>query len=74
MLLTLLDLGRDQAPSWAPLGASLALLLVLLLLWFSMRRHLKRAAKFAGEDGVDIHAPRTARPTAGPPTDGDPTH
>lgn len=71
MLLPLFDLGRDQAPSWAPLGASVVLLLVLLLLWFSMRRHLRRAAKFAGEEGADIHAPRTATPGDAPRVDPD---
>ncbi len=62
MVLLDLGLGRDLAPSWAPLGASVLLLLILLLLWFSMRRHLKRAAKLSAEEGVDIHAPRTATP------------
>lgn len=71
MLLTLLDLGREQAPSWAPLGASVLLLLVLLLLWLSMRRHLKRAARFSEEEGVDIHAPRTATPGDTPGVDPD---
>lgn len=41
--MVLLDLGRDLAPSWAPLGLAVFLLVVLALLWFSMRRHLKRA-------------------------------
>ena len=69
----LLDLGRDLAPSWSPLATALVLLVVLLLLWFSMRRHLKRAAKFSAEEGVDIHAPRidTPRPDA-PRPDSDP--
>lgn len=67
--MVLLDLGRDLAPSWSPLAAVSILLVVLLLLWFSMRRHLKRAAKFAGEEGVDIHAPRVDTP----PVDGGPT-
>lgn len=66
--MVLLDLGRDLAPSWAPLGATVVLLLILVLLWFSMRRHLKRAAKFSGEEGADIHAPRIdpQRPDPGP--------
>jgi hypothetical protein len=42
------------------LGAALVLLVLLALLWFSMRRHLKRAARFSEDEGVDIHAPRTA--------------
>ena len=62
--MVLLDLGRDLAPSWAPLGAALVLLVLLALLWFSMRRHLKRAARFSEDEGVDIHAPRIDdRPT-----------
>lgn len=52
MVLLDLGLGRDLAPSWAPLGAAVLLLLVLLLLFLSMRRHLKRAARFAAEDGL----------------------
>jgi hypothetical protein len=39
-------------------------LVLLTILWFSMRRHLKRAARFSEEEGVDIHAPRIDdRPT-----------
>ena len=56
--MVLYDLGRDLAPSWAPFGVSILLLLLLLVLWFSMRNHLKRAARFSKDDGVDIHAPR----------------
>lgn len=62
--MVLLDLGRELAPSWAPLGAAVILLVLLTILWFSMRRHLKRAARFSEEEGVDIHAPRIDdRPT-----------
>ena len=62
--MVLFDLGRDLAPSWAPLGVSVVLMLLLLVLWFSMRRHLKRAARFSEDEGVDVHAPRMDdRPT-----------
>ncbi|MDO5534789.1 MAG: hypothetical protein Q4F65_09075 [Propionibacteriaceae bacterium] len=66
--MVLLDLGRELAPSWAPFGAAMLLLVLLALLWFSMRRHLKRAAKFSGEEGADIHAPRMGRADSDPKT------
>ena len=46
------DLGAAQAPGWLGLVITLVLLVALLLLFLSMRRHLKRAARFAAEDGL----------------------
>lgn len=37
------DLGAAQAPGWLGLVITLVLLVALLLLFLSMRRHLKRA-------------------------------
>ena len=61
--MVLFDLGRDLAPSWTPLVLAVILLILLALLWFSMRRHLRKAARYSHEQGVDIHAPRIDEPT-----------
>lgn len=42
----LFDLGSALAPSWAPLLVAVVMLLALGLLWWSMSRHLKRAAEY----------------------------
>lgn len=41
--MVLLDLTADSASAWGPLIVTVVLLVALVLLWFSMRRHLKRA-------------------------------
>ena len=55
--MVLLDLGAQQAPSWLAFAFALLMMVVLLLLWFSMRRHLKRADY--PDTPADADAPRS---------------
>lgn len=47
--MVLLDL--NALPSWTPFAVAVVMLVALALLWLSMRRHLRRADRFAAEDG-----------------------
>ena len=46
--MVLLDL--NALPSWTPFAVAVLMLVVLGLLWLSMRTHLMRADRFAAED------------------------
>ena len=53
-------------PEWTPFGIAVVMLAALVLLWFSMRRHLKRA-----DYPDDPATPRTDTPTASPASPSD---
>lgn len=57
MVLLDLGLGPSLAPSWAPFGVAVVMLLALALLWFSMRRHLKINER--NEQSAEVGAPQS---------------
>lgn len=60
--MVLLDL--NVLPSWMPFGVAVLMLVVLALLWLSMRRHLRRADRYAAEDDARAEADAVAEPAA----------